>query len=970
MRNLKIEYFLIILIFLLTLNIVSASQFNESNEINYDNIESINDNELTFNTQDVLSSSVQVNGESFDDIRDVVKDSKNGDTIYLSGVYNGDGKSISINTNNLIIKSKSSSSKAVLDAKNDNSRIFLINATNVRLENLIFKNMNSEKWGAVCILKSHFTIVNCEFINNKGRVGGLFIDDDSPHATIKNCQFINNKAIYITTTGGTYGGAIDSHSSYTTIEDCTFINNYADNNGGAIYFTRGDNNQIINSNFKENSAEDGGAISISSTAEATITYSKFNDNNATQSGGSIYNNGKLLIEKSEFKNDNAPQAGTIQNNNELEIRTTIFTQSQATNTNAGTLYNAKFLTIYDSQFNQCKANNGGTLYNIGETTISNTNFTQNKAKNGGAIYNTGKITITQSRFNNNNADNGGSIYNNNTTNINNCFFTGEKASYGGNIYNNGDITIENTKFKNNNAKNGGNIYNNGLLEIITTTFNNNKASQNAGNIYNKHILNINQSKFNSNTAKYGGSIYNSGLLTITSTQFKTNTAINGGAIYTKNDTKITNAKFIKNHANYGGSIFNTQKISILKSKFEQNSAKKGSAIYNKGTLKISTSKFNNNQVQSFKLKSKNYKVTKGKEIIIKIYLKYGDNYPGLFTTTKKFTINDKKPDLSSGAPKQLIKLTINGKTYKKYTNNKGYAHFKLKTNTLKIKKYKLKINHPTSKITTSIKNNNHTLKIIKKTITKHTIKKTPNKNNDFNFNYQKDTKKLLDNKHVKNKKLNKQFKFKNKQSFFKLLKQSLGNTWNQFKKSANEFWKLWNKPAFSLGPNYSKTLKKWGKLGDFAGFILDFGLGINEKGEMSWGDLIVNLISLIPVGTILRIAKSGGKLLKYVPNLMKVFSRFKHTKYYKFMMKISNHLLNFMNIGINLVCDINKGIADIVVLVVDVFSKGKWNHNISKKILNNKYAKKSSIIPILIKFETINTLKKFIIILKQEERMY
>lgn len=977
------------------MSIVSASELNETNEViqgdmdNFDSISEYNESNLnSINQNDVVSSSINVKGNSFENIRESVKNSKNGDVIYLSGVYNGDGKSISINTKNLVIKSKSSSSKAVLDAKNDNSRIFLINATNVRLENLIFKNMNSEKWGAVCVLKSHFTIVNCEFINNKGRVGGIFIDDDSPHATIKNCQFNNNKAIYITTTGGTYGGAIDSHSSYTIIGDCTFINNYAENSGGAIYFTIGDNNQVKNCNFKENRAENGGAISISSTAKASIIHSIFNDNKATQSGGCIYNNGKLLIEKSEFKNDNAPQAGTIQNYNELEIKTTTFTQT--TNTNSETIFNTKFLTITDSQFNKCIAKNGGAIYNTGETTISNTNFTQNKANNGGsiyntnkltikkvifqknnadnggAIYNTGNITISQSKFNNNNADNGGSIYNkgnliitnnefnfniatnggsiynNNIIKITGCFFACENASYGGNIYNNGEIEIENTNFEKNTATaDAGNIYNNHYIILKNTLFKNNNA-KNGGNIYNKNILIIDQSQLNTNTANHGGSIYNMGVLTITNTQFQRNSAINGGAIYTTNDATITNAKFIKNHANYGGSIFNTQILSIQKSRFEQNSAKKGSAIYNKGTLKISSSKFSNNQAQSFKLKSKNYKVVKGKEIIIKIYLKYGDNYLGIFTTIKKLTIDDKKPELSSGAPKQLIKLTINGKTYKKYTNNKGQVYFKLKTHLFKTKKYKFKINHPQSKITTSIKNNNYSLKIIKKTLVNSTKKALykKNKQNTLNFKYQKYLKKLMGSKHVKTKKLNKNFKFKNKQDFFKWLKKTFGKSWNQVKKSSNGFWKFWNSRAFSLNPNYAKTLKKWGKFGDFVCFMLDFGLGIDEKGNMSWGDLIVNLISLIPGGAFLRAAKSGYKLLKYLPKLIKAFSKIIHTKHYRLLLKVSIHLINFLNIVVDLVTDVNKGIADIGLLIVDGFTKRKLNQKIINKILNNKHVKK------------------------------
>lgn len=109
---------------------------------------------------------------------------------------------------------------------------------------------------------------------------------------------------------------------------------------------------------------------------------------------------------------------------------------------------------------------------------------------------------------------------------------------------------------------------------------------------------------------------------------------------------------------------------------------------------------------------------------------------------------------------------------------------------------------------------------------------------------------------------------------------------------------------------------------------------------MSWGDLIVNLISLIPGGALLRMAKSGGKLLKYVPKIFKSFSKIKYTKPYKLISKFTVPLLNIFNCGIDLVTDTRKGIADIGLLMNDVFSKRKLNHKIINKILNNKFVKK------------------------------
>ena len=246
-----------------------------------------------------LSSSHHVSGNSFSDIRSTIADSKSGDTIYLSGTYNGDGNSITVNKDRLTIKSSSSSSKAVLNVDGKNSRIFTVTASNVRLENLIFENMDSNELGAVSVSGTHFTIIDCDFINNKGMVGGLYIRNDADYAVVRNCNFISNQAIYGDGEGGTNGGGIDSHASHGTYQNCNFQANHASTRGGGVFFIYGSDNKVQNCHFENNTATGGSAVYATVPTTLTVENSNFKNNKASD-GGSIYNRGNLTLNKCNF----------------------------------------------------------------------------------------------------------------------------------------------------------------------------------------------------------------------------------------------------------------------------------------------------------------------------------------------------------------------------------------------------------------------------------------------------------------------------------------------------------------------------------------------------------------------------------------------------------------------------------------------------------------------------------------------
>lgn len=540
------------------------------------------------------------------------------------------------------------------------------------------------------------------------------------------------------------------------------------------------------------------------------------------------------------------------------------------------------------------------LYNLAEASISKCDFINNTGFNGGCLYNSGTMTLNSNNFQDNSASKGSCIYNTGTLTFNSNTLKNNNASNGGCIYNSGKAQLKSNNFISNFANNGACIYNTGNTKINSNTFTKNKAKNKGGSIYNTKSLNIVLSKFTSNSANYGGSIFNKGKLEISSTTFTNNNATNG------------------------------------------------SAIYNTKNLIITSSSFKNNCAKSYTLKSSDYTTKKGKTLKIKAYLEYGDNYNGIYST-KNFQIDNTQPILSSALPKQVIYLTINNSTYKQKTNSEGYAYFKINTNKLQTSSHQFKLTHPKSSISTAI-NNTYTLKIKKDT------KKITKKDNKPKKD--KKSKKTTKDKHAKkNKSKNKSKKSKYNKNLKKALKSLKKDNkkayyinkkiYNQAKKyglfdwivgAAGNTWKWWNSPAIRLGPNYAKTLKSLGILGDGIGLALDFVLGIDKNGEITWGNLIIDIISLIPV------FGAGSKAVNYltrkIPQLSKYKSVFNFFKKNKKFYKWATDVIGVLDNGFTFLSNKGNALLSLPTSVVkDALNGGKVTTRLIKIFKNNKYVK-------------------------------
>lgn len=131
------------------------------------------------------------------------------------------GNSIEINKTGAI-----NGNGAIIDMAGSSVRTFKITAENVVIANLTIKNVKNLEYGGAILF-------------------------DKP-GSVENCSFINNSALY----GGSICFMADGN-----VSNCNFTDNRVTGDGGAIYYYTADSRGTVkNSNFKNNSASNAGAI--------------------------------------------------------------------------------------------------------------------------------------------------------------------------------------------------------------------------------------------------------------------------------------------------------------------------------------------------------------------------------------------------------------------------------------------------------------------------------------------------------------------------------------------------------------------------------------------------------------------------------------------------------------------------------------------------------------------------------------
>ncbi|WP_405309133.1 right-handed parallel beta-helix repeat-containing protein [Methanobrevibacter sp.] len=247
---------------------------------------------------------------TFTDLKNLIDSSSPGDTIKLEDDYINDG---SITADGIAI------SKAItIDGKGHTldgkglSRIFKVNAENVTLKNIIFKNGHGNNGGAI------------QWMNTKG--------------VADNCTFINCSA--------ENGGSVYWNGENGMINKSTFDHSTATSNGGAIYWNA-NSGEIANSIFTNSYAQNGGAVYVPENRNVEIKSSIFDSNIAEEESGAVY--GGTVDDDCTFKNNTyTPLNSTtiisinetaVYTGNEISITTLILSQK-------GGLVNTGTVEIY------------------------------------------------------------------------------------------------------------------------------------------------------------------------------------------------------------------------------------------------------------------------------------------------------------------------------------------------------------------------------------------------------------------------------------------------------------------------------------------------------------------------------------------------------------------------------------------------------------------------------------------------
>ena len=440
-----------------------------------------------------------------------------------------------------------------------------------------------------------------------------------------------------------------------------FKNSHAEGkNGGAISrtFTKTDDAgseivSISSSEFKNNSAKNGGAISNrkigyesgeeSYVGPTIIENTVFNENEAEYSGGAIYNEGTIQIENSEFVGNKTGElqayGGAIYNGSEgmITLNHTDFKDNTA-GCSGGAIHNRGTVAIGGNATfsgNKHAPNAGGyianDIYNTGslwllpdtdeiisfeggidgdggygeiglsgkgKVTISNELAYQDLTIISGTMELTPDTNVIDSHFNVTSAFEDDAILK--ATGVSFKDLIIDDGEYGGVIYNSSKVNIADSEFADNNINSsessyGAVILNDGYVSVENTKFNNNKIATiedpEGGDVDNK-----------------GGAIANYGSMDIKNAEFTNNEIVAdesgnyGGAVSNKfSFMDIENSEFNNNKitgdysANYGGAISNSNSyLDVKDTDFKNNSisgssSNYGGAVYNEKDGNITVS---------------------------------------------------------------------------------------------------------------------------------------------------------------------------------------------------------------------------------------------------------------------------------------------------------------------------------------------------------------------------------------------
>ena len=565
--------------------------------------------------ENILGSTINVEGNTFTDIQNAINNANEGDTIYLqSPYYTGLGTEITISKKLTIIGFEG----CTLDAQQQ-SRIFVSNST-ITLNNIKFINVTTQSvGGAIYITKSaDSSVVNCSFMNCSGsNRGGAVHIIDSAGSDVVNCSFINCSS-------SANGGAVYFYNSAdSSVVNCSFMNCYGSSFGGAVYLSQDSN--IVNCSFvkcsisrtstsSSSDAGSGGAVYLS--RNSSIVNCSFVNCSSSKKGGAVY-----LLSSTRFKIDNSSKmincsfvncsssnsadtngcggavyfvSGSIDNCSFVNCSSSHSSESSG----GGAVYLGPYSSMANCSFVNCSSSKGGggavqysslidgyTFYS--PNYIVNCSFVNcSSSKDGSAVLSDSSSVVNCSFINCSSKDSYGTVVIFGQSVVGsvlncsfvNCYAKGPSAIYLSS-HNRFPCSVANCSFLNchnfGDASLGGTVYTGGyaISSVVNCSFMNCSSSTRGGAVDMASVVDssvVNCSFINCFSSANYSSSYNYG----------------GGAIYLSSSNSaihsVDNCSFMNCSSNYGGGAIYVNNLvksfNVINSTFMNCSAEKGSAI--------------------------------------------------------------------------------------------------------------------------------------------------------------------------------------------------------------------------------------------------------------------------------------------------------------------------------------------------------------------------------------------------------
>ena len=411
------KYFMVVLsIFLILFVFIGSASAADANGTD---ILSANDNNEIISTT-IDNNEILTTGNDVSNYSELSKEIAVGGQIELQHDYY---KYDSGDTINIPNDSSIDGKGAVIDMAGSSIRAFIINGSNVIINNLTIKNVNSEDEGGAIYSETGGIVTNCNFINNSAGFTGGAISFKNVTGSVANCNFINNSAAQgsavcfwdvagnVTNCTFTDNSAASASALYLCggiVSDCTFTGNSNFGRGGAIAsFTNVSN--IVNCTFIDNYGAQGGAIAFYD-ADCNVTGCTFIGNTAIieTDGGAIWTGG-----------------GNVTN--------CTFVNNTAEGVCGGAISFYGYCIVTDCTFLNNTASGFGGAISLTDGIVTNSNFINNSGQIWGGAISSSHVTVNNCTFTGNTISGdtknmgGHAIYSNTGGNVTNCVFVDNSA---------------------------------------------------------------------------------------------------------------------------------------------------------------------------------------------------------------------------------------------------------------------------------------------------------------------------------------------------------------------------------------------------------------------------------------------------------------------------------------------------------------------------------------------------------------